>query len=57
MIHMLEDFDIPIRSVIRKSRHVDDQEISSEWMHPRWPGNMPLELALCVDVEDKAAAW
>jgi hypothetical protein len=57
MIHMLENFDIPIRPVIRKSRHVDDQKIPSEWMYPRWLGNMPFELPLCVDVEDKAAAW
>lgn len=57
MIHMLENFDIPIRSVIRKSRHVDDQNIPSEWMYPSRLGNVPFELPLCVDVEDKAAAW
>ena len=30
MIHVLEDFDIPIRSMIRESGHVDDQKIPSE---------------------------
>ena len=57
MIHMLENLDIPIRSMIRESRHVNDQEISSEWMYPGWLGNVPFELPLCIDVEDKAATW
>ncbi len=57
MIHLLKNLNIPIRSMIRESRHVDDQKIPSECMYPRRLGNMPFELPLCVDVEDKAATW
>src|SRR5438105_1919798 len=57
MIHLLKNFNIPIGSMIRESRHVDDQKIPSECMDPRRLGNMPFELPLCVDIEDKAAIW
>src|SRR6266700_7452058 len=57
MIHLLKHLNIPIGSMIRESRHVDDQKIPSECMYPRRLGNMPFELPRCVDVEDKAATW
>lgn len=56
IIQMLEDLDIPIRSVVRESSHIDDQKVPSEWMYPGWLGNMSFELTLRVDVENKAAA-
>ena len=57
MIHLLKNLNIPIRSMIRESRHLDGQEIPSECMYPRRLRNMSFELPLCVDVENKAATW